>query len=80
MSSANAACQLNSPGKVVYVEVDNGTDGVGKVDVNLNGLVAAGGDSTPFAIHLDDVPNIFVPGQPSSGYLGAAARAHDGLA
>src|SRR6266481_4208487 len=38
--------------------------GVGELDINLNGVVAAAGDSTPFAIHFDDAPTVFVPGQP----------------
>ena len=33
--------------------------------INLNGLVAAAGDSTPFAIHFDDAPTVYVPGQPA---------------
>jgi hypothetical protein len=43
-----------------------GTNGVGEVDVNFNGLVAAGGDSTQFAIHFDSSPTVYVPGRPSS--------------
>lgn len=43
-----------------------GTNGVGEIDVNLNGLVAAAGDSTQFAIHSDDAPTVYVPGQPAS--------------
>jgi hypothetical protein len=43
-----------------------GTNGVGEVDINLNGLVAAAGDSTQFAIHFDDAPTVFIPGQPPS--------------
>jgi hypothetical protein len=43
-----------------------GTNGVGEVDINLNGLVAAAGDSTQFAIHFDDAPTVYVPGQPPS--------------
>ena len=34
--------------------------GVGELDINLNGLVAAAGDSTPFAIHFDDAPTVYV--------------------
>jgi hypothetical protein len=41
-----------------------GTNGVGEIDVNLNALVAAAGDSTQFAIHFDDAPTVYVPGQP----------------
>ncbi len=38
--------------------------GVGELDINLNGLAAAAGDSTPFDIHFDDAPTVYVPGQP----------------
>jgi hypothetical protein len=41
-----------------------GPNGVGELDFNLNGAVAAAGDKTPFAIHNDDAPTVFVPGQP----------------
>ena len=41
------------------------TLGVGEITVNLNGLVANAGDSTPFAIHFDDAPTVYVPGQPA---------------
>jgi hypothetical protein len=39
--------------------------GVGELDINLNGLTAAAGDSTPFSIHTDDAPTVYVHGQPS---------------
>ena len=38
--------------------------GVGELDINLNGLAAAAGDSTAFAIHSDDAPTVYIPGQP----------------
>ena len=39
--------------------------GVGELDINLNGLVAAADPSLPkFAIHNDDAATTFVPGQP----------------
>jgi hypothetical protein len=41
-----------------------GTNGVGELDLNLNGVVANAGDTTPFAIHFDDAATVFVPGQP----------------
>ncbi|MGO9055796.1 MAG: hypothetical protein ACLQU2_00175 [Candidatus Binataceae bacterium] len=44
-----------------------GTNGVGELDLNLNGATAAAGDSTPFAIHFDDAATVFVPGQPEPG-------------
>ena len=46
--------------------VTNLQPGVGEVDVDLNLLVAAAGDSTPFAYHEDDAPTVYVPGQPDS--------------
>ena len=42
-----------------------GTNGVGEVDLNLNGVVAAAGDTTPFSIHFDDAATVYVPGQPA---------------
>ena len=42
-----------------------GTKGVGEVDVNLNALVAGAGNSTQFALHFDDAPTVYVPGQPA---------------
>jgi hypothetical protein len=43
-----------------------GAGGVGEVDYNLNGNVAAAGDSTPFTSHFDDAATTYVIGQPSS--------------
>lgn len=42
-----------------------GTNGVGEVDMNLNGAVAAAGNSTPFSIHFDDAATVYVPGAPA---------------
>ena len=42
-----------------------GTNGTGEINVNLNGLVAAAGGTTPFALHFDDAPTVYVPGQPA---------------
>jgi hypothetical protein len=43
----------------------NSQPGVGEIDINLNGLVAAADPSLPqFAIHNDDSATTFVPGQP----------------
>jgi hypothetical protein len=42
----------------------NGMPGVGELDLNLNGVVAAAGDSTAFSIHFDDAPTVYVPGAP----------------
>ncbi len=38
--------------------------GVGEVDLNLNGVVANAGVATPFTIHFDDAPTVYVTGQP----------------
>ncbi len=44
--------------------------GVGELDLNLAGVVAAADSTLPkFAIHFDDAPTVYVPGQPSSGDL-----------
>ena len=37
---------------------------IGEIDVNLNKLAIAAGDSTPFSLHSDDAPTIYVKGQP----------------
>jgi hypothetical protein len=39
-------------------------NGVGEIDINLAGLTVNAGDSTPFSIHFDDAPTVYVPGQP----------------
>lgn len=39
---------------------------VGELDLNLNGVVLDAGDQTPFSIHFDDAPTVYVPGQPAS--------------
>jgi hypothetical protein len=41
-----------------------GVDGVGELDLNLNAVVSAAGDATPFSIHFDDAPPVYVPGAP----------------
>jgi hypothetical protein len=60
--------KLTNGGSTVTPDVfcTYGTNGVGEVDINLNGLVAAAGDSTQFAIHFDDAPTVYIPGQPPS--------------
>ena len=66
-ANCDGARITNHGNKVVPdVSCTYGTNGVGEINVNLNGLVAAAGDSTPFAIHLDDAPTVYVPGQPPS--------------
>src|SRR5262249_44820470 len=37
---------------------------IGELDINLNGLVQAAGDTTPFAIHFDSAPTVYVTGNP----------------
>ena len=37
---------------------------IGELDVNLNQLAANAGASTPFFVHDDSAPTIYVPGQP----------------
>jgi hypothetical protein len=37
---------------------------IGELDVNLNQLTSNAGDSTPFSIHFDSAPTVYVPGQP----------------
>src|SRR5215472_6627746 len=40
---------------------------VGESDVNLNGLVTKEtGNTTPFSIHFDDAPTVYIKGQPTS--------------
>jgi hypothetical protein len=36
------------------------------LDLNLNGVVSDAGNNTPFSIHFDDAPTVYVPGQPAS--------------
>jgi hypothetical protein len=68
-SPANCdGAKITDDGSTVVPDVycTYGTNGVGEIDVNLNGLVAAAGDSTQFAIHFDDAPTVYVPEQPAS--------------
>jgi hypothetical protein len=37
---------------------------IGEVDINLNALTINAGDTTPFSLHSDDAPTIYVKGQP----------------
>lgn len=44
----------------------SGAIGVGELDLNLNGVVAAADPSLPgFSIHFDDAATVYVPGQPA---------------
>lgn len=39
---------------------------IGELDLNLNGLVASEtGNMTPFSIHFDDAPTVYITGKPS---------------
>ena len=41
---------------------------IGELDLNLNGLVAAKtGNNTPFSIHFDDAPTVYINGNPAPG-------------
>ena len=40
------------------------TNGVGEIDLDLNAVVSAAGNSTPFKYHSDDAPTVYIPGQP----------------
>jgi hypothetical protein len=42
-----------------------GAPGVGELDLFLNNVLAAAGDTTPFSIHFDDSATTYVPGAPS---------------
>jgi hypothetical protein len=41
-----------------------GAPGVGELDLFLNNVVTAAGDTTPFSIHFDDAATTYVPGAP----------------
>ena len=41
-----------------------GAPGIGELDLFLNNVVGAAGDTTPFSIHFDDAATTYVPGQP----------------
>jgi hypothetical protein len=41
-----------------------GAGGVGEVDLDLDAVTAAAGDATPFSIHFDDAPTVYVSGRP----------------
>lgn len=66
-SPANCdGAKITNGGRTVVPDVycTNGTNGVGEVDVDLNLVVAAAGDSTQFAYHEDDAATVYVPDQP----------------
>ena len=46
------------------VSCDYGTNGVGELTLNLNGVVSDAGNQTTFSIHFDDAPNVYIPGDP----------------
>jgi hypothetical protein len=67
-SPANCdGAKITNNGDTVVPDVfcTHGTNGVGEVDVDLNKVVAAAGNATPFSYHFDDAPTIYLPGQPS---------------
>jgi hypothetical protein len=42
---------------------------IGELDINLNGLVKAAGDATPFSIHFDSAPTVYINGdQPAVNF------------
>jgi hypothetical protein len=54
-----------------------GTNGVGEIDLRLDLAAQAAGNNTPFFIHSDDAPTVYIPGAPAPndatvrGILGA---------
>ncbi len=38
--------------------------GVGELDINLNQLTTNAGDNTPYFIHFDDAPTVYIEGEP----------------
>jgi hypothetical protein len=49
----------------VTVPCNYGPNGVGEIELNLGGVVAAAGDSTPFSYHFDDAATSYVIGAPA---------------
>ncbi len=47
-----------------YPGSNGGISGVGELDINLAQLVSNAGVSTPFDIHFDDAPTVYVAGEP----------------
>ena len=42
-----------------------GTNGVGEIDLRLDLAAQAAGNNTPFSIHSDDAPTVYIPGAPA---------------
>jgi hypothetical protein len=54
-----------TPANCDGVNVPCSYDHIGELDLNLNGLVASQtGNSTPFSIHFDDAPTVYIVGNP----------------
>jgi hypothetical protein len=62
-----AGSQPNNPGcDGVTVPCDYGTNPVGEVNGNLSAMIRTQyGDTTPFTVHSDDAPNVYITGNPS---------------
>jgi len=59
-----ANCDGSAANPCTYPAANGGIGGVGELDINLVALVSNAGVSTPFDIHFDDAPTVFVQGQP----------------
>jgi hypothetical protein len=55
---------LPSPKNCDGVHVPCSYSKIGEIDINLNQLVLNNGNSTPFRLHSDSAPTIYVKGQP----------------
>lgn len=55
---------LPSPANCNGVTVACTYSKIGEIDTNLTGLLAAKGVTTPFDIHFDDAPTVYIKGQP----------------
>ena len=62
-----AGSQPNNPScDGVTVPCDYGTNPVGEVNGNLSAMIRTQyGDMTPFTVHSDDAPNVYITGNPS---------------
>lgn len=48
----------------VTVPCTYGLNGVGEIDLRLDLAAQAAGNNTPFSIHFDDAPTVYIPGAP----------------
>ena len=62
-----AGSQPNNPScDGVTVPCDYGTNPVGEINGNLSAMIRTQyGDTTPFSVHSDDAPNVYITGNPS---------------